>query len=146
MPGAQRSPDPIDVACRVLGSRDHSAASLDARLERRGIKADERAAAVARLVELGYVDDGRFALGRALALAERGSGDLLVAHDLERHGIAAELVAEAIATLEPELERARAIVRRSGATAKTARLLAARGFGPETVEEVIAAAAGDTLG
>jgi SOS response regulatory protein OraA/RecX len=146
MSGARGSPDPVELACRALRTRDHSAASLDARLERRGIGAEDRAAAVARVVELGYVDDARFALGRALTLAERGAGNLLVADDLERHGIAAELVTEAIAALEPELDRARVIVARRGATAKTARLLAARGFGSDTVEGVIAAAAGDALG
>ncbi len=146
MPGAPRSPDPVELACRALRFRDHSAASLDARLERRGIGAEERAAAVARLEELGYVDDARFAFGRALTLAERGAGDLLVADDLERHGVDVELVTEAIAALEPELERAQVIVARRGATAKTARLLATRGFGADTIEGVIAAAGGDALG
>ena len=146
MPGVPRSSDAVEVACRALSARDHSAASLDARLERRGIGADERAAAVARLEELGYVDDRRFAFGRALVLAERGAGDLLVAHDLERHGIAADLSSEAIASLEPESERAGAIVERRGATAKTARLLATRGFGQDVVEAVVAAAADDAVG
>ena len=107
---------------RALRARDHSVRSLDARLERRGVGVEERAAAVARLQELGYVDDARFARGRAQVLAERGAGDLLVADDLERHGIAAETAAEAMAALEPEHDRARAIVARRGATAKTARL------------------------
>jgi regulatory protein len=144
-PGAVRA-KALDVALRALGARDHSAASLDARLQRRGIAAADRSVAVARLVELGYVDDVRFALGRAETVAGRGAGDLLVAHDLERQGIDAALVARAVESLEPELDRARAIVARRGATAKTARLLVTRGFAPETVEEAIAGVAEEAVG
>ena len=38
----------------------------------------------------GLVDDQRFAAGRAALLASRGAGDLLIADDLERHGVPAE--------------------------------------------------------
>jgi regulatory protein len=136
----------LEAALRALGTRDHSAASLEARLRRRGIAEDDRSTAIARLVELGYVDDLRFALGRARALAERGAGDLLVVHDLECHGITGELVSQAVASLDPEAERARAIVARRGPSAKTARLLASRGFAAETVEAVIAGIAEEAIG
>ena len=146
MPDPSPSDEALQVCLRALRVRDHSTASLHARLERRGVAAEERDAAVARLQELGYVDDERFAHGRARALADRGAGDLLVTSDLERHGIAAETIATALASLEPEGERAAVIVARRGATPKTARLLASRGFAEETIERIVAAVAEDAVG
>ncbi len=142
----RRPPNALEVGLRALRMRDHSVASLEERLERRGVDAAERDAAVARLQDLGYVDDERFARGRAAVLAERGAGDLLIAADLERHGISAAIVTDTIGALEPEQGRARAIVARRGASVQTARLLAARGFAEEVVESVVAAVAEDTLG
>lgn len=128
--------DAIEAAVRALRLRDRSAAELDERLRARGVEPDDRREVLGTLERSGYVDDVRYAETRAAALAERGSGDALVRDDLERRGIAAETIAVAIASLEPERERAERIVRHRGATAKTARYLAAKGF-----DEDIAAAA-----
>jgi regulatory protein len=132
-------PDAVEEALRALRARDRTAAELDARLERRGIPAAERAEALATLRRVGYVDDARLARARAEALAERGSGNALIRHDLERRGIAAELVAAALAELDTERERAERIVRRRGPGAKTARYLASRGFGVDVLEAAVAA-------
>ena len=72
------------------------------------------------------------------ALAERGSGDALIRDDLERRGIAAELVEAAIESLQPEPERLARIVERRGRSAKTVRYLAARGFGEEVLAGLVA--------
>jgi regulatory protein len=136
----------LETGVRALRRRDHSAQSLDARLERRGVDAAVRTVVVARLQELGYVDDVRFAHARAEALAERGASDRLIADDLERHGIAGELVLEAIAQVEPERARADAIVQARGASPRTARLLLSRGFSEEYVEGLVASAADDPIG
>ena len=146
MSGPRRPRDALEVGLRALRPRDHSVVSLGARLDRRGIGADERNTALERLRELGYLDDDRFARTRASALAERGAGDRLIAADLERHGIPTELVTEAIGTLEPEHDRAQEVVARRGLSPRTARLLAARGFGAEVVESIVAAIVGDGLG
>jgi regulatory protein len=132
-------PDAVEEALRALRARDRTAAELDARLERRGVHASERAEALATLQRIGYVDDARLARTRAEALAERGSGNALIRHDLERRGIAAELVAAALAELESEHERAARIVQRRGPGAKTARYLASRGFGEDVLEAAVAA-------
>ena len=132
-------PDAVETALRALRAHDRSAAELDARLEQRGVGAAERADALATLERIGYVDDARFARSRAELLAERGSGDALIRHDLERRGIAAELVDAALAELEPEPERAAWIVRRRGPGAKTARYLASRGFAEEALAAAVAA-------
>ena len=92
--------------CAALRFRDRTAAELDARLEQRGVGEAEREQALETLERIGYVDDERFARTRAEQLAERGSGDALIRDDLERRGIAVELVEAAIEALEPERERA----------------------------------------
>ena len=45
-----------------------------------------------------------------------------------------ELVAAALGELQPEVERARAIVARRGPGARTARYLASKGFGEDALE------------
>ena len=69
----------------------------------------------------------------AEALAERGRGDAAIRFELERQGVSAELIDEAVASLAPERDRAERIVSRRGPGPKTARLLAQRGFDPELV-------------
>lgn len=130
--------DAVETALRALRARDRTAAELDARLRERGIDEDERRGALETLERAGYVDDERFAHGRAAALAARGSGDALIRDDLERRGVAAELVDEALSGLEPERERAACVVARRGGGAKTGRYLAARGFDAEVVREAVA--------
>ena len=123
-------------ATRALAARDRSRHSLDERLASAGVAAEPRREALETLERAGLVDDARFAAGRAATLAERGHGDAAIRFDLERQGLPDPLVAEAIAELEPEPERALRLAARRGRGAKTARWLAARGFEPETVEEV----------
>lgn len=132
-------PDALETALRALRSRDRSAAELATRLEQRGIGAAERGRALETLEQIGYVDDERFARTRAELLAERGSGDALIRFDLERRGLAAEHVEAALEGLDPERNRAAAIVARRGSGAKTARYLASRGFAADALEGVVAA-------
>lgn len=61
-------------------------------------------------------------------------------------GVADDLVETALAELEPELERARSIVFRRGASAKTARYLHGKGFSDDVVADVVAGRDGDELG
>ena len=131
-------PDAVEQALRALRFRDRSTAELDARLARRGVSEPERAQALETLERVGYVDDERYARTRAERLADRGSGDALIRHDLEGRGIAVELVEAALAELEPERERAARILERRGHGVKTARYLAARGFGADVLESVVA--------
>jgi regulatory protein len=129
--------DPIDLAARALHHRDRSRRELDDRLARAGVADDQRADALDTLERVGYVDDGRFAATRAEALAGRGYGDEAIRHDLEGHGIDAEAVVVAIAGLEPEAERARALAARLGPSLKTAQQLSRKGFDEESVETAV---------
>jgi regulatory protein len=131
-------PDAVETALRALRFRDRTSAELDARLEQRGVDEVARAQALETLERIGYVDDERFARMRAEGLAERGSGDALIRDDLERRGVAAELIEAALAAIEPERERATQIVERRGRGVKTARYLAARGFGEDVLQGVVA--------
>ena len=56
---------------------------------------------------------------------------------LRAEGIRDEVVESALASLEPERERARRIVARLGPSARTAGRLARKGFGDESVEEAV---------
>ena len=68
-----------DAAVRAVARRDHSRATLDARLERAGVRETERVETIEAAARAGLVDDARFAEARAQQLASRGAGDLLVA-------------------------------------------------------------------
>src|SRR5439155_686690 len=82
--------------------------------------------------------------GRVLVeLAGRGLGDAAIALRLRRYGIEQESIEPAFAALEPERDRAVRLVARRGATARTARWLAARGFAPESIEAAIGGIADD---
>jgi regulatory protein len=133
-----KRPDAVETALRALRFRDRSTAELDARLEQRGVDAAERERALETLERLGHVDDGRFAGARAERLADRGSGDALIRDDLERRGVAAEIVEAALSGIEPERERAARIVERRGPGVKTVRYLAAKGFGEDALESIVA--------
>lgn len=98
---------------------------------------ERRRDALETLERIGYVDDVRFATVRAAALAARSLGDAAVRHDLEAGGISPEVVEAALAALEPEAERAAAVVARRGRSAKTAAHLARKGFGEDAIEAAV---------
>ena len=93
---------------------------------------------IAELREAGLVDDGRFAQERARVLAERGKGDAAIRFELERAGVGAPDVEQALGSLESERERASRLISRRGAGPATARLLAGRGFDEDVVAALVA--------
>ncbi|MDX6487010.1 MAG: RecX family [Gaiellaceae bacterium] len=131
-----RRAEALGVATRALRYRDLSRRRLEERLERRGAKAEARADALAALERAGLVDDARVASAMARSLSERGYGDAAIRFALERDGLAAELVVEALAGLEPEPDRARELAERRGQGGKTLRWLASRGFDASTLEDL----------
>jgi regulatory protein len=133
--------DPLDLAARSLRHRDRSTREVEDRLARAGVDADRRAETIETLARLGYVDDARFAAGRAADLAGRGWGDEAIRLRLEEAGVGVEEVEAALAGLEPERERAAALVARDGASPRTARRLLAKGF----AEDVVARAVGENI-
>jgi SOS response regulatory protein OraA/RecX len=138
--------DALDAAARALARRDRSEAGVLEVLRRKGVSEGEAVEAVETLRRLGAVDDERFAEAGAASLVERGYGDAAIAFRLEREGVTRELAERAVSALEPENERAGRLVARRGATAKTARWLASRGFASDSVEAAIAKGEGAELG
>ena len=132
-------------ALRALRARDHTAASLEQRLADRGTAEALRRETVADAREAGLIDDRRYAQGRAEALVRRGAGNLLIADDLERHGVSPANVRETVEGLEPEATRIATIVRERGLSGRTVRYLAARGFAEEAVESLVATLAAESV-
>jgi SOS response regulatory protein OraA/RecX len=132
-----RRSDALATAGRALSRRDLPLQSLDRRLERAGVAPATRTEAIDALARAGLVDDQRFAVSRAEALAARGRGDAAIRWDLERQGVSAEEIERAVAALEPERERAQAIAERQGRTPKTARSLSRNGFADDSVEAAL---------
>jgi regulatory protein len=124
----------LERAVRALARRDHSEASLRARLARAGVSEEAREDAVERLARAGYLDDGRFARDRAAHLAARGYGDEWIRADLDAHGVAAPAVDDALAALEPERRRALTEAEKLADGLRAARTLQRRGFSEESLE------------
>jgi SOS response regulatory protein OraA/RecX len=131
-----RRHEAMSRAARSLAQRDLSERELSDRLARANVATEVRREAVDRLVCAGAIDDERVARGRADLLARRGSGDLLIRHDLESRGIRAEHVETALAGLDAESVRAERIVTVRGQGLRTARYLARKGFSEDTIEAV----------
>jgi len=134
-----RRAETLATASRALRTRDHSRQQLVERLARADVAPATREESLEVLTRAGFVDDARVAASRARALAERSYGDEAIRLDLERKGIARELIEEALSELAGEVERANLVVARRGASPQTARYLAGRGFAVDTVESAVAA-------
>lgn len=134
-----RQAEALGRATRALRHGDLSTQRLRERLERHSTAPFAREQAVSTLEAVGILDDARVAHTRAAGLAGRGLGDAAIRFDLERRGIARELLDEALAGLEPEAVRARRLVAAHGHGVRSARLLARRGFGEEASEAALGA-------
>jgi SOS response regulatory protein OraA/RecX len=132
-----RRAEALQVAGRALRGRDLSRRRLAERLERAAVAPATTAESLETLERAGLLDDRRVARGRAEALSERGYGNEAIRHRLRAEGLDPEPVEEAVANLGPELERARRLVAARGPGPRTARYLAARGFGEEAAEAAV---------
>jgi regulatory protein len=123
-------------------------AELEARLVARGYQRATAAATVARCRELGYVGDAAYARERARGLRARGWGSLRIGAELEARGLPEGLAERAVdETREGLAEREwarRSLVRARLAEPRTPaertrawRLLAARGFAPEVIADLL---------
>lgn len=131
-----------ELALRALARRDHSAGEIDARLARARAQPGERAEVLAELARAGYLDDERFAAGRARVLAERGWGDEAIRRDLEARGVAPDVIAAALRGLASEQERAGRVAAALDGV-RAARTLARKGFSQDVVEAFLGRAVAD---
>lgn len=132
------------VALGLLETRARSRAELASALRRRNVPDELADQVLARLGELGYVDDAGLALALAVTkvqVARRGRGR--IRRELRARGLSDEVVAEAVSAIAPDDEwaAARALATRKAGTMgrldppvalrRLQAMLARRGFGPE---------------
>lgn len=134
----------LAYAFRALAQRALTEAELRARLARRGADEAAQDGLLARLRELGYLDDAAVA---GAASARRGVGRFRVKAELKRRGVEAGTIEEALAQRDPEqdLDSARALVERHLAKWRRAKnprasaygFLARRGFEGAVIWQVL---------
>ena len=87
------------MALRLLAHRDYSQAELKKRLCEKGFSVNSVEGTVERCLEMGYLDDNRYATNRAIQLMTRGRAfGQGVLEDLKRRGINEELATQALTT------------------------------------------------
>ena len=94
----------LDKAFRLLAMRARTVQELDRALERAKVSERDRKEALARLRELGYMDDREVARFRARRSIERGDGARLAERRLEAQGIAPAEVRAAVEEAKGEAD------------------------------------------
>ena len=106
----------FEYAVKALGARAYSTGDLRAKLRLRAAQVADVEATIARLLDVGYVDDTRFAESYAAArVANEGFGRMRVLMDLRAHRISGELAAGAVENAldgKDEAEQIRAFIER----------------------------------
>ena len=127
-------------ALALLSRAAHSTRDLARKLAARGFSAEAVRGAVARMGELGYLDDRAFAEGWVrFRMSTRKEGWKALYRGLLRKGIAralAEEVVEAGCPFEEEMESARQLAA-GREPQKVIRLLSARGFRSKAIARVL---------
>ena len=138
--------DAFERALEALGYRERTTAELNAWLVERGFTAAEIEAALGRLIEIGELDDERFAKRYAEDKRElRGWGADRIRAELAARGLAEDLVELALAD-EPggDLARALALLEARGevpdddrSRGRALAFLARRGYDSELAYEAV---------
>ena len=140
----------LSRAFGALASRAHTVRDMDTRLGRAGFAPEAVDGAVARLQDLGYLNDAAFAdAWVATRRANRMHGTMRLRHDLARHGVDSPTIDLATADDGNEEARATAVAARAvaslagtdraTATRRLAGHLARRGFPAGVVSRVVRA-------
>ncbi len=86
----------LAAAVGLLSRRDHSRGELRRKLQLRGFSVEEIDAAIERVGELGYQDDGRFALAFVRYRSQSGKGPRRLSAELRERQVTEELVKAAL--------------------------------------------------
>jgi regulatory protein len=139
------------AAIALLARRDFTCRELRDRLIDRGFKQATAAGVVVELVREHILDDARSAQNYVAYHAGRGHGPLRIAAELQRRGIAADLIETALAT-GPDWSALACKVRRAkfgmppsswAQRARQARFLQYRGFSSDHIRAATGAEPGD---
>lgn len=143
-------------AIGLLARRDFPAKLLQRRLTESGYEPAAADAAVARLEAERFVNDARYVEAAVAGRTARGLGPVRIALELRRQGVAADLVAAAVAARDPEWQvRATDLRRRrfgegppadARERARQVRFLLQRGFSGDQVRHALGAAHDPDLG
>jgi regulatory protein len=130
------------IALRLVGRAEQTGMGLRRKLEKAGYSPSCARAVLARLEELGIIDDSRYArLWLQARLAGKAEGPRRLLAALRHRGIPRQDAEEALrAVLSPEAERALLEKflkkkRLSGAEPKTGGILRGEGFSPSLIRE-----------
>lgn len=133
-------------AFRLLARRDHSHSELARKLANYGGTPEDIEETLSRMVELGLLNDRRFAAAWVRSKAG-GHGAARLRHDLMQRGVSRDIIEETLLAEAPdaELERARGLwLRRYGSApadrrewAKQARFLQSRGFSSDVIRTLL---------
>jgi SOS response regulatory protein OraA/RecX len=93
----------VEKALLLLARKSRTEMELDSALERSRFSPEDRKSALARMRELGYIDDRELARQRARSLLERGKKPWFVARKLEAQGVPREEARAAAAEVAAEL-------------------------------------------
>ncbi|QXE90446.1 recombination regulator RecX [Geomonas subterranea] len=97
----------FDCCLRILTLRDHSEGELRKKLSAKGYQEPEIEASVARVKELGYLDDLRFARSYASSALRNGKGvGPRLKLELSRRGVAGAIVNQVLDELAQEYSEA----------------------------------------
>jgi regulatory protein len=97
----------VDAGIRLLARRAHSQREMWRKLLRRGYEEDEVRGAIARLAELGYLDDATFAAGHVRRRSTT-LGPLALSAELAARGVDRHLAGAALASFDREAQLAAA--------------------------------------
>ncbi len=145
-PSAKPKRSAYDKALGLLARREHSRKELKTKLRQGGYEGGEATAALDRLGEQHYQDDGRFAEALLRNRIAQGYGPLRLRVELKSHGLADARIRELLDAAEVDWDVSAAVqLRRRYGSAGTAdpaersrraQFLLRRGFGAATVRNV----------
>lgn len=145
MPATRPAPSLMGRALRLLSSREHSRAELEAKLQAFEEVPGTLAAVLDKLVEKDLINEGRVVASILHRRAPR-LGASRIQHELKSKGLEPQAIADAVAQLRvTELARAREVWRKKyghaapNATerAKQYRFLATRGFSGDVIAKLL---------
>jgi len=101
----------VSDALSLVSKRSYSVKSLEGKLLQRGCGFESAAKALERLKELDYVNDEKYAKAYAAYLSEKGKGEFLIKHELEKQGVDRDLIDEALEAVKDSSDPCEQIVK-----------------------------------